>query len=378
MNASEKVITSEQQLVIQTAYDVFRERGEWPTHQYVDDRVRRQTGIALWDILRDFPVQLLRQPVPFAAQERVQVRVQGLSYSSNAASDLSLFLRALAWLVRRRQAFQPEPTTYQDLQVTADEFRLENFPLGYGPTDVEFTKMYDLLMGEPLGLGGNPGQFAGNWTLFVPPDMLDLAGITTVEHYREYLTRRFPIRSLRPNEQAAALQTLLSPEARLPQVQGRFDESQSLARSRVFIVHGHDEETRAMVYAYLQELGVQPIVLQDQPNLGRTIIEKVEQHADVDYAVVLFTPDDVGRKALSDQADQARARQNVIFELGFFIGTLGRNKVCLLYRRSTEIPSDLQGVAYVSLENDIWREELVREMRGAGVEVSYPQGEHIS
>lgn len=147
----------------------------------------------------------------------------------------------------------------------------------------------------------------------------------------------------------------------------------SLTRSivlsnKVFIVYGHDDGAKHMLARFLNRLGLESIVLQEQPDRGRTIIEKFEQSAEVGYAVVLLTPDDVGGSVGAD-APSARARQNVIFELGYFAGKLGRGRVCLLRKGDVEIPSDLFGVVYTELDpHEGWQKRLVMEMKEAGLD----------
>jgi predicted nucleotide-binding protein len=138
--------------------------------------------------------------------------------------------------------------------------------------------------------------------------------------------------------------------------------------NRVFIVHGHDDGAKHMLARFLDRLGLESIVLQEQPDRGRTIIEKFEQSSEVGYAVVLLTPDDVGGAVKAD-APSARARQNVIFELGYFAGKLGRGRVCLLRKGDVEIPSDLFGVVYTELDpHEGWQKRLVMEMKEAGLD----------
>lgn len=123
------------------------------------------------------------------------------------------------------------------------------------------------------------------------------------------------------------------------------------AESRdVFLVHGHDNAVKESVARFLEKLDLRPIILHEQPNKGRTIIEKFEAHSDVGFAVVLLTPDDVG--AVKAEADRVnpRARQNVILELGYFTGKLGRARVCALYTGEVEIPSDIHGVIYIRFD----------------------------
>ena len=125
---------------------------------------------------------------------------------------------------------------------------------------------------------------------------------------------------------------------------------------RVFVVHGHDNATKESVARFLTQLKLEPIILHEQASGGKTIIEKFETHANVSFAVVLLTPDDLGASATKPENKLPRARQNVVFELGFFVGRLGRSNVCALHKGNVEIPSDYQGVIYIPLdENGGWR-----------------------
>jgi len=134
--------------------------------------------------------------------------------------------------------------------------------------------------------------------------------------------------------------------------------------SNVFIVHGRDEETKNAVADFVKTLGLKPIILHQQANQGRTIIEKFEDHSnDVGFAVVLCTPDDEGKSVEEDKL-KPRARQNVILELGFFLAKLSRGRVCVLYGKGVEMPSDYDGVVYIPLEGT-WREELRAEIKAA-------------
>lgn len=139
----------------------------------------------------------------------------------------------------------------------------------------------------------------------------------------------------------------------------------SITDSRnVFVVHGHDNEAKEMVARFLERLGLVPIVLHEQPNEGRTIIEKFETYAGgVAFAVILLTPDDVGAPAGELTNLRKRARQNVIVELGYFMGKLSRSRVCALYKGSVELPSDYQGVLYVEMDSGgAWKAKLAQEL----------------
>ena len=141
----------------------------------------------------------------------------------------------------------------------------------------------------------------------------------------------------------------------------------------VFVIHGRNNETKETVARFLQNLDLTPLILHEQPNQGQTIIEKFEQHAQVGFAVALLTPDDVG--SLQDARDELkpRARQNVVFELGYFLGRLGRERVCALIKGNVEPPSDYDGVVYISLDDGGWKMDLIRELKNAGFEVDANQ-----
>lgn len=139
---------------------------------------------------------------------------------------------------------------------------------------------------------------------------------------------------------------------------------------KVFIVHGRDDGPREAVARFLEKLGFNPIILNEQANQGRTVIEKVEAYSDVDFAVVLLTPDDEGN--LVGEPPQRRARQNVILELGYFIGKLTRKHVCTLVSGDIETPSDWRGVVDERFDGaGAWRQVLARELEAAGHEVDW-------
>lgn len=134
---------------------------------------------------------------------------------------------------------------------------------------------------------------------------------------------------------------------------------------KVFIVHGHDGEMKQEVANVLLKLRLEPIILHEQPDEGKTIIEKFETHSDVDFAIILLSPDDFAYPCKATPKEgKYRARQNVIMELGYFIAKLGRNRVVTLYRTNNnlEIPSDYLGVLYKPYVGD-WRYKLADEMK---------------
>ena len=144
----------------------------------------------------------------------------------------------------------------------------------------------------------------------------------------------------------------------------------TVTRNEVFIVHGRDHGAKETIAREVEKLGLKAVILHEQPNKGRTIIEKLEELAkSASFAIVLLTPDDFG--ALKDRIDgtrNPRARQNVVFELGYFIGRLGRERVCPIYKGEIESPSDIDGIVYVRMdEAGAWRQDLTQEMESAGL-----------
>jgi predicted nucleotide-binding protein len=138
---------------------------------------------------------------------------------------------------------------------------------------------------------------------------------------------------------------------------------------KIFLVHGRNEKILQKVARLLEKLNLEPIILHEQPNHGRTIIEKFEDYSDVAYVVVLLTKDDLGKLDTSEQKEFFhRARQNVIFEMGYFIAKIGRKHVCTLYEEGVEIPSDYQGVLYIPIdEKGSWQLQLAKEMKSVGI-----------
>lgn len=145
--------------------------------------------------------------------------------------------------------------------------------------------------------------------------------------------------------------------------------NRSEASTDIFIVHGHNNEVKINVARTLEKLGLNPIILHEQANAGKTIIEKFEEHSNVGFAIILMTDDDLG-KAKKDENLNHRARQNVILEMGYFIGKLGRNRVCPLYTNGVELPSDLYGLLYTEIDSaENWKIKIAKELKAAGYEI---------
>lgn len=133
--------------------------------------------------------------------------------------------------------------------------------------------------------------------------------------------------------------------------------------TKVFIIHGHDELLKKDLQLLLHRAGVTNIVLHEQPDKGRSIIDKlIEESIDSNYAIGILTPDDVNGDG------QMRARQNVILEIGYFLGRLGKERVRMLVKEDIEIPSDLQGVLYQKFDaGGAWKIKILKELIAVGV-----------
>ena len=150
----------------------------------------------------------------------------------------------------------------------------------------------------------------------------------------------------------------------------KIHENTQITTNEIFIVYGRDEGAKNIVARFLEKLHLKPVILAEMPAKGRTIIERFEQHAEVGYAIVLLTPDDAGSLQGDENDLKPRARQNVIFELGFFVGRLGRKHVCSLTKGDVEIPSDYAGIEYIPFNDaDGWRLKLIQELKSGGFEI---------
>ncbi len=147
------------------------------------------------------------------------------------------------------------------------------------------------------------------------------------------------------------------------------NEETEMKTNKVFIVHGHDTAAKIEMARVIEKLGYEAIILHEQADMSQTIIEKIESNTDVDFAVVLYTECDLGRdKTQTQENEKYLARQNVVFEHGYLIGKLGRNRVCAFVKGDVETPGDISGVVYVPMDkNDGWKIRLVNNMKAVGL-----------
>ncbi|WP_241006670.1 TIR domain-containing protein [Serratia liquefaciens] len=140
---------------------------------------------------------------------------------------------------------------------------------------------------------------------------------------------------------------------------------------KVFIVHGHNEEVKLRTARFVEKLGFTAVILHEQASRGKTIIEKIEHYTDVNFAIVLYTPDDLGNTIEQAKTGElnSRARQNVIFEHGYLMAKIGRENVVALVSDRLELPNDISGVVYVS--DASWEMDIAKEMKSTGYDVDF-------
>lgn len=176
------------------------------------------------------------------------------------------------------------------------------------------------------------------------------------------------------SEKITYLDSLLVRLPIIPSVEPEKNDSKitrqsNVSSNNVFIIHGHDSGLKNEVARFITELGYTPIILHEQPSSGKTIIEKIESYTDVCFAIVLYTPCDIG--AVSGGSEfKPRARQNVVFEHGFLSGKIGRERVCALIKDEVEKPGDLDGIVYVTYDtNSGWKNKIAKEIRNLGLTI---------
>lgn len=143
-------------------------------------------------------------------------------------------------------------------------------------------------------------------------------------------------------------------------INNKNEESKISSSKKVFIVHGRNNDKKYEVSEFLYEQGLEPIILHEQVNNGQTIIEKIEKNSDVACAIILLTPDDEGRLKDESYPLKTRARQNVVFEAGYFMGKLGRNRTIIL-SGVEETMSDIDGIVYIDINN--YKSALLKELK---------------
>ncbi|MBO6261709.1 MAG: nucleotide-binding protein [Bacilli bacterium] len=167
---------------------------------------------------------------------------------------------------------------------------------------------------------------------------------------------------------------LLKAKSRLQNNKAKALDSSIENNKDVFVVHGHDESMMRNVKAFIESIGYNPIILKEKPNQGKTIIEKIETYSNVAYAIVLYSPCDKGYDKNKPNEVKNRARQNVVFEHGYLLSKLSREKVCAIVKKDVERPGDLDGLVYVLYSGD-WRKMIIKEFEKVGLPIQKSEEE---
>lgn len=202
-------------------------------------------------------------------------------------------------------------------------------------------------------ISNNYGKESAPWKIY---DRVD------IRHLNGYEKNDFD-REITKIVSALAACLRIKPKEKKPQI-----STKELDLTKVFIVHGHDDLLKNEVARFIEKLGLNAIILHEQASSGNTIIEKIEEHSNVGFGIVLYTPCDIGAKGEDEPKLQPRARQNVVFEHGYLIGKIGRRNVCALVKGNIEKPNDISGVVYISTQEE-WRLSLAKELRKSGYEI---------
>jgi len=143
-----------------------------------------------------------------------------------------------------------------------------------------------------------------------------------------------------------------------------------LPGGNVLLIHGRDEGTKESILEFLEKLELRAIILHEQPDGGKSMMEMSEESSDIHFAIILLTPDDLAAPRNKPKERQTRVSQNVIFEWGYFMGKLGRGRVCALYKEGVEIPSDYSGTVYIPMDSrGAWQLLIAKEIKQAGIEI---------
>jgi predicted nucleotide-binding protein len=273
---------------------------------------------------------------------------QPLEIRKLTPEDIDLGIAKLQRRIDEVKKLRTEGARHDDGRKETAESNIQNtIHEIFGQNSRQFREFEYLTIDDGLMIaGGTDAEYQNNFTQGISPAVTRLEGLVRyLEEQKEFAPRA---------------------SAPIPPQPARQNEPSR----KIFIVHGHDGEAKEATARFLANLDFEPIILHEQANGGRTVIEKFENYSDVAFAVVLLTPDDMASSKAKPGETHERARQNVVLELGFFIGKLGRANVCPLVKGDVEKPSDYDGVVYVPMDaGNGWKMTLAREIRASGLSV---------
>jgi predicted nucleotide-binding protein len=185
----------------------------------------------------------------------------------------------------------------------------------------------------------------------------------------EELPKEEPLIEEPPKEESKEVTPMREQPTEEPPPTRVLNQSQ-LPGGNVLLIHGRDEAAKESILEFLEKVGLRVIILHEQPDGGKSMIEKFGESPDIHFAIILLTPDDITSPRSKPKERQTRVGQNVIFEFGYFLGKLGRGRVCALYKEGGEIPSDYSGTVYIPMDSrGGWRLLIAREIKQAGIEI---------
>lgn len=338
-------ITSEQRAILTAIWDYHLEKREWIRRRVLHHRFRELGKAGVRALLKELGGSVVFE-VGSGEHEQYRLTLLGVLLSDQGQEGEDLLVKYLEYV---RGQFNTNP---EILRVDGQEVGAR-----LGLTEQEAQGLFQLVQISGLWSNGAVGGGGQEWGIGIPHEVDELP-LDIRSFVRERALKGYD--PAVPIEESARITHFL--EVPPPETLGR----------DIFIVHGRDDEgMKETVARFIERLGLNAIILHEQPNEGRTIIEKFVDYSNVGFAVALLTPDDRGGpRDIEAGSYRFRARQNVIFELGYFLGRLGRKRVCVLYREGVEIPSDYQGVLFVPLDDGgAWKLPLAREIKAAGFEV---------
>jgi predicted nucleotide-binding protein len=330
-------ITEDMHLYIQTIFDHFDKHGDWPLYGFLERSLVNEFDVT--EVAKQLPYYFTNASESYYPDRQAILTVPALAICKGTEELLKNFIRTLRFCVDKY--FDPSNDNHKVDFSSKDLIVHLKMPI------LTVRKIQRLIQCEPhITSDGVVNMEGSEWQYNISRDIRRFNDIKSIDEYLEI--------RMKPNNPFNPVTSLL-------------DSDQFVPTRKVFIVHGHDNEAKQSAARFVEKLGFEAVIFHEQEDGGDTIIEKLERLSNVGYVIVLLTPDDIGYAQASPDKARPRARQNAIFEWGYFIAKLGRKNVIALLKDNVEILSDLQGVLWTKMdEAEGWKLKVAREMRAAG------------
>jgi predicted nucleotide-binding protein len=364
--------------VIETIWGMAQETLSWPTFVELDRRIDRLFEIDLLEVLKEMPPGFLygvspNNPVPPSDSQEIGLTVAGIAACDNTAVILSAFFGLIKLAARTEKQWEPSSGNPKASPVLSD-VDFESHSPEFAGTHQIMPLLYLMLGTEQMGWAGLSLTNDGHWAISITREIRRFRNMVDINDY--WSRRHKPWESKPPYAYSFTEGIPVTASARASENSNTYSVASDIGISHnapIFIVHGSDTlRAESVAHTVSTATGRKTIILREEANLGQTLIEKFEKHAaEVSYAIIILTPDDKGSRA-GDTDSRPRGRQNVIFEMGYFYGLIGRAKVSVLLYPGVEKPSDMDGIAYITFDdNRAWKTELLRELRHAGFDINF-------